>query len=605
MRNSLTDRFSAIWVLDTEFRARPGDQNEPVCLCARELVTGRRVELFFDQPVENPFTYTEALFVGFEAAAEWKTLLALGWALPRNIVDLRYEYLLYANGVWRGNQNLRRVGTGLVDAMQEFNLDGISHDEKDTERDYILAHQCYPPEGKRRILDYCWLDVDGTELLLEAMLPFIDLDQALLRGSYSRAVAWTEHNGLPISPQYAQIESHAGDLQVVLAREVEEVHGYGVYDIIGKKHPRPVFRQRGFDELVRRLGLWDSWPKTPRQHCCTADDKAFRAMARLHPELQALRETRKVIRSLSLLSSAIGADGRNRCSVFPFGTLTGRNNPKAREFILSRPHSVRNLIAPTKDRAIVGADIVAAETAIAADSSGDPELLRIYNGGLDQYLEFAKASGVVPKTAVRNERDPRLEAIRDRYKIASLAIQYGIGPQKLATNLGIPFWEADRIIGSHKRKYATYWCWAQAQVEKAYQDGFICTTFGWRMAVDPQTSFTTLLNFPQQAVCAELLRLTCILVEERGMGPMLCAPHHDALYLECRDDEAQDVSQELQECFLDAAGEVLSGRVKLRLEPRIIKYPDHYEDKKGAEIWKRIQGALKTLKDTTSAVAVI
>lgn len=592
-RHNALMHFSAVWVLDTEYRSRPGERNEPVCLCARDIVSDRRVELFFDHPCQNPFSYDGALFVGYHAAAEWKTFISLGWELPPRILDLCYEYLRHINGGWRGNQNLRKIGTGLVDAMMEFNLDGLSHDEKDAERDYILTHTDYPPEGQRRILDYCWTDVDGTEMLLREMLTLIDLEQALLRGSYSRAVAWMENNGLPVSPQYREIEARRAEFQLAIAHGVEEAHGYGVYAFLGGDHPRPVFRQRFFDDLILRKGLWESWPKTPRGHCSTDDKKAFRPMARLHPELEPLRQARKSLRSLGLLTTTMGEDGRNRSSVRPFGTVTGRNSPRAREFLLNRPHWVRNLIAPTEDRAIVYADIVAAEAGIAADASGDPEFIRIYNSGLDQYIEYAKSSGALPADAVRDKQNrPDIEAIRGQYKVADLAIKYGIGPQALALNVGAPFWQAERMITSHKRTYATYWAWAEAQIEQAYRQGFISTSLGWTMAVDLHTPRNTILNFPQQATCAELLRLWCMLMEERGLGSMLAAPHHDALYLECAEDEASHVEDQLIACFQEAGEIVLTGRVQLRLESRIVKYPDHYEDKKGAEIWGIVLGLL-------------
>lgn len=195
------------------------------------------------------------------------------------------------------------------------------------------------------------------------------------------------------------------------------------------------------------------------------------------------------------------------------------------------PRSV-NLIAPFYGRAIIGFDIEAAETAIAADMSGDPELLRVYNSGADQYVEFAISSGVLPPGTKRDPDDLKLETVRDLYKVAALAIQYGVAAARLAMSLGITYWLADRVIADHKRTYATYWAWPEAQIAKAYEDGFISTAFGWSMAVDKYTPRNRLLNFPQQATCAELLRLACILAEEREMGHMLCAPHHDALYVE-------------------------------------------------------------------------
>ncbi len=594
--NNFLDDYRRVWVLDTEFRTAPGERNCPVCLCARDLHTGEEVEVFFDSHRENPFDYEAALFAGFNTPAEWKTFLALGWDLPLNILDLHFEYLRLINGVWCNGINLRSFGTGLLDAMTEFNLDAMSCAEKAEERDYILTHSSYPPEGQRRILDYCWRDVDGTGLLLGAMLPMIDEpEQALLRGAYSRAVAWMEHNGLPIDPQYKDIEGRRVELQLAVVREIEDEYGYGVYRVVGRNNPRPVFSQKGFDALVEREGLLATWPKkTERGHYSTDDDKAFKPMAKLHPKLEPLRQLRKTVRGLTLVSNAIGADGRNRASVWPFGTVTGRNSPRARESILNRPRWVRNLIAPPHGRAVIGFDIEAAETAIAADLSGDPEFLRIYNSGADQYIEFAISSGILPPGTKRDPDDLKLEAVRDLYKVAALAIQYGVATPTLAVNLGIPYWQADRIIANHKRAYATYWAWAEAQITKAYADGFISTAFGWTMAVDKYTPPNRLLNFPQQATCAELLRLTCVLVEERGMGHMLCAPHHDALYIECPDRDVDAVRKRVTDCFLDAADAVLSERVRLRVKPHVVVHLDCYADEKGASIWKVVQRLVRS-----------
>ncbi|WP_433970040.1 DNA polymerase [Tunturiibacter gelidiferens] len=120
----------------------------------------------------------------------------------------------------------------------------------------------------------------------------------------------------------------------------------------------------------------------------------------------------------------------------------------------------------------------------------------------------------------RTVADPyveEVERIRGLYKVADLAIKYGIGAATLATNLGLPQWQTDRMIASHRRTYATYWAWAESQVERAYQEGYISTAFGWKMAVDRNTRRNTVWNFPQQAACAEILRLTVILAVECGL----------------------------------------------------------------------------------------
>jgi len=55
-------RFTEVWFLDTEFVALDGEPNIPVSLCAYELRSKRKVEMFFDRRHENPFTNPDALF---------------------------------------------------------------------------------------------------------------------------------------------------------------------------------------------------------------------------------------------------------------------------------------------------------------------------------------------------------------------------------------------------------------------------------------------------------------------------------------------------------------------------------------------------------------
>src|SRR5260370_38624762 len=138
MMSSRLEAFRSVWVIDTEFRCQSGGRNDAVCLCARERRTGRRLELFFDRHHENPFDYSDALFVCYGAAAEWKSFLSLGWELPHDVLDLHFEYLTQINGVWQGNVLLRKIGSGLADAMAASGLDFFSHLAKEEEGGYLL-----------------------------------------------------------------------------------------------------------------------------------------------------------------------------------------------------------------------------------------------------------------------------------------------------------------------------------------------------------------------------------------------------------------------------------------------------------------------------------
>jgi len=51
------------------------------------------------------------LIIAYNSPSELKTMLSLGWILPTLIIDLYVEFLNLINGVWRGKDCLRDLGT--------------------------------------------------------------------------------------------------------------------------------------------------------------------------------------------------------------------------------------------------------------------------------------------------------------------------------------------------------------------------------------------------------------------------------------------------------------------------------------------------------------
>src|SRR5262249_26138201 len=101
-------------------------------------------------------------------------------------------------------------------------------------------------------------------------------------------------------------------------------------------------------------------------------------MVNVYPQLSALRELRHTLKDLKMSSIVVSSDGRNRCSVMPFVTKTGRNAPPASKYIGGPSCWMRCLIEPHKGRAICYADYEQQEIAIAAALSGDG----VMQGGL-------------------------------------------------------------------------------------------------------------------------------------------------------------------------------------------------------------------------------
>ena len=174
--------FRRVYLIDFEFSAPPGERPMPICLVAREFSTGQTMRLWEDDlacRTEAPYPSDDAtLCVAYYASAECGCYDALGWPMPSRVLDLFTEFRNLANGLETP------CGYGLLGALAWFGLDGIDAAEKDTMRDLALRGGPWTADERTALLDYCEQDVDALGRLLQAMLPVLDVDRALLRGRY-------------------------------------------------------------------------------------------------------------------------------------------------------------------------------------------------------------------------------------------------------------------------------------------------------------------------------------------------------------------------------------------------------------------------------------
>jgi hypothetical protein len=128
------------------------------------------------------------------------------------------------------------------------------------------------------------------------------------------------------------------------------------------------------------------------------------------------------------------------------------------------------------------------------------------------------------------------------------------------------------------------------QAKLAEDRGFVETDFGWKESTQ-HMSQRSILNFPQQAGCAELLRCACNLLVDAGWGYALAAPHHDALYMHCEAERAEECKDVVEQAFIQA-GHMVMGlpEFPLRVHADITYYPNHYVDDEGKEIWDIVCG---------------
>ena len=575
------DRFTRIWAVDFEFVAPPGERPDPVCMVALELRTGVELRIW-DQDLRacNPIAWCDDdLLIAYYAPAEMTCFLALGWEMPRHVLDLFAEYRVHTNG---RTHHMAVDGRGLLAALANFGLSHLDGSEKTAWRDRIMLGRPFSAADRAGALDYCASDVIALQELLPALVSRLEsrphwLDHALLRGRYMKAVAVMQHRGVPMDLEMLdQLRRHWPDLKTHLIDSIRE--DFPIFDGATLKHG--LFEQWLIDHGI-------PWATTETGRLSMTED-TFKKMAKAHPIVAPLHEVVNNLGKLRITDLEVGVDGRNRTMLSPFGAATGRNTPSASRFIFAPSVWLRSLIKPGPGRAVAYVDFGSQEIVIAAALSKDKAMLRAYESG-DPYLAFAIDAGLAPPGATKASH----KLIRERCKALVLGTLYGMGQETLAGHLQVPVAEARELLRAHRRTYPTFWDWSQAATDHAMITGAIDTCFGWRLHITERTRPTSLQNHPMQSHGAEMLRLACTFLVEAGIE--LVAPVHDAVMVEASIEEIDQVVERTQE-LMQRAGRIVLGGVEIRTDVDVIRWPDRFSDPRGEAMWERVTGIVGQLE---------
>jgi DNA polymerase I len=554
--------FREVWCCDCEFSAPDGERPAVRGLAAREYHTGRAARVWLDgtpAPPRPPFdTGPDALFVAYFASAELGCFLALGWPLPAHVLDLYVEFKRMICG-----RDGEPGKPSLVYALDRLGLDSLDATEKQGMRDLAVRGSPYSDAERQALLDYCAADADALVRLLPRLLPRLDMPRAVLRGRFMKAVAHMEHNGIPVDvPALALLGEHWEGLQDDMVRRVDAA--FGVYEGVH-------FRAGRFARWLARHNV--PWPRLPSGELAL-DDDTFKDMAECYPALQPLRQLRQALAMLHLADLPVGPDGRNRCLMSPFGTITGRCAPSTSRFLFARPAWMRSLVRPGEGRALAYVDWSSQEYGVGAVLSGDPAMTADYQAG-DPYLGFARRIGMVPPGATKQTH----RAERDLIKAVILGTQYGMGEQALAARVGRPVAYARELLRAHRLTYRKFWAWSDGAVNLALFRGRLWTRFGWETHAGANPNPRSLANFPCQANAADMLRLAACFACEAGV--MLDATVHDAVLV---DAPAGDIGAAVGAArrAMDRASELVLYGFRLRTDCEVIAWPDRYRDPRGA-----------------------
>jgi len=547
-----------------------------------------------------------AVFLAFAATAEARCFLALGEnPLYYQWIDLYIETRQIQNkndrccfghyldsGVPKfsvppyepGDHTM--ISASLASIVYFFEQADLDCERKDLMRKRILEGGPFDLETQREILAYNAQDVEYLPLLFKHIRkenPYLSRTVALRRGRYAACLALTESKGLPIRL----------DRVMNLSRNQPSISDY-FYRECNKTYPFFLQNKKGafvqsydqFAHFVRQKGLASRWPKTDSEKFSVAE-KTLKQYSSF-PEIAKLMSTQKALDHIAFFKAKrlpeflenVGSDGRIRSWLGPFGTQTGRNAPKAKNYIFAMASWLRAIIEPPPGKIIIGLDYSAQEFAVAAALSNDKNMMRAYNSG-DPYLGYAKLSKTVPQSATRE--DPETDALRDKLKSSCLGIQFGIGQRSLALKMtndcGGYYSEDDgyRMIRLHQKTFPHYWRFLD-NVRSVYQRGeCLSTNDGWILFPDNPNP-RSVGNFPIQGNAASIGRESMIKGAEVGIE--IVAPLHDCDYTECDEKDEESIVWAMKTEMANAVTAILGDKIKIRVDHKIHRHGELWREKK-------------------------
>jgi hypothetical protein len=383
-----------------------------------------------------------------------------------------------------------------------------------------------------------------------------------------------EHRGVPINRRkFEQINENWDLLKAHFVKRT---------DPAGQVYEGTTFKTANWKAKMERE--WVDWPLKVSGEL-DLQDETFKEMAQLYPRLEPWRQLRSTLSQLRLSDLVIGRDGRNRVSLMPYRSKTGRCQPSNSKFIFGTASWLRNLIEPEPGKALLHFDYSQQELAVAAALSQDPAMIAAYESG-DAYVGFGRQIGLIP-TGGTGASHPRE---REQSKRCSLGVLFGMTAWGLARRIQQPVFTGRELLEAHQRIYPTFWKWSDAAEHFGMLHNYTDTVLGWRMHVTEETKGRTLRNYPMQSNGSEMLRTACCYAYDRGVA--LAAPIHDALLVESDIDAVEETRATVLDCMRKASEVILDG-FALRTGYEVIVPPGHYEEERGRQLWQMCWEALE------------
>lgn len=370
----------------------------------------------------------------------------------------------------------------------------------------------------------------------------------------ARVLAGMERRGILLDTVRLGAMSHEFNARLdALMKEIHALAG-GPFNI----NSPPQLREILFD----RLGLATKGVRRGKTGYSTDADVLTRLSAS-HPLPAKILEYRALAKLQSTYIDALPAavnpaTGRLHTSFNQTVAATGRlssSDPNLQNIPIrgEEGRRIREAFVSAPGHVFVAADYSQIELRVLAHLSGDPALLDAFRTNQDIHARTAaEVFNVLPGTITGD--------MRRAAKVINFGIVYGMGPQRLAQELGISLPEAQRYIASYFERYAGVRIYMQAVVAEARERGYVATILGRRRAVPElrstdrgaaQAAERAAANTPIQGSAADLIKLAMVAVDRRlardGLRAAILLQVHDELLLEADERDETAVRAAVQE----------------------------------------------------------
>jgi DNA polymerase-1 len=372
-----------------------------------------------------------------------------------------------------------------------------------------------------------------------------------------RVLARMEHLGVGVDR--AELESLNADMTAeaeALAAQIQ-VDAGEEFNVNSTKVLREI--------LFEKLGLT---PQKKTKTGYSTDQATLEKLVGEHPIIEHLLHYREVEKLRSTYGQSLLA------SVTPQNRIHATfNQTVARTGRLSSEHpnlhnipvrtelgrSFRKAFVPSPERVFLVADYNQIELRCIAHLAQDPGLIEAFTSGADVHrATAARVFGIEPGEVDFEQRN--------RAKMVSYGLAYGMEAYGLGQRLGIPTREAQVILDAYFESFPAVRAYMEATVTEARNRGYTETLFGRRRSIPElrsdnprirQAGERQAMNAGIQGLAADIFKVALVRLDHRlsgdGLASRIVLQVHDEVILEVPDDEreaaATAVLDEMQGAF--------------------------------------------------------